>query len=333
MSHPKYSSAAEFNAPHSGNHFLNSRGCKLHFRCSADLPPEKRKQVCFWLHGYSAHINKPDFQVLSKCLNDKGVVVFGVDMQGHGYSEGERALVTSHDHLVEDICKFIHHIYEDDLRHENCGLSMGDAADIETLYALRKLPFFLLGSSMGGAVSVLASLKLSNMPKFIGCALLAPFLGNAKLPHWLLVEFLRYTFVYFSPNSHMPSFLSNVSDNSLTWLNEEDILMAEMDQWGKEGALGFGLGMKWGTANMFLTLGPHILEKFSDINFPFLILHDPGDEICSIDGSYNMLRGSSTPEDDKKLIEVPGFLHGMMYNFPDEVCEHVIEWVNSKCNK
>ena len=171
------------------------------------------------------------------------------------------------------------------------------------------------------------------MPQFIGCTLLAPFLGNAKLPHWLLVEFLKYTFVYWTPNSHMPQFLSNISDNTLTWTNENDILLAEMDAWGNEGALGFGGGMKWGTANMFIAMGPHLVEKFKEVEYPFLILHDPADEICSIDGSHNMMQQTSTPEEDKKVIEVHGFLHGMIYNNPEEVCDHVVEWIQSRVAK
>jgi alpha-beta hydrolase superfamily lysophospholipase len=266
-------------------------------------------------------------------MNARGVVVMGLDMQGHGHSEGERALALSHEHLVEDICQFIHHIYEDDLTSAECRMQLGEGLDLALLVSLRDLPFFLMGSSMGGAVSTLASLQLCTMPQYIGCTLLAPFLGNAKLPHWLLVEFFKYTFAYWTPNSHMPSFLSNISDNTLTWTNENDILLAEMDAWGNEGALGFGQGMKWGTANMFLSMGPHIVEKFKEINYPFLILHDPADEICSIDGSHNMMKHTSTPDEDKKVIEVNGFLHGMIYNNPEEVCDHVVEWIQSRVAK
>lgn len=325
-----YTSATEFNQPHSGNYFVNHMNHKLHFRCNANMSTSQRKIVCFWLHGYTAHCNKPDFNRYTDLMNAHGVVVMGLDMQGHGHSEGERALVLSHEHLVRDICQFVHHIYEDDLTDEDCKMTLGDDITIDLLNSLRDMPFFLMGSSMGGAVSTLASLCLCEMPKYVGCVLLAPFLGNAQLPHWLLVEFFKLTFATWTPNWHMPSFLSNVSDNTLTWKDENDILMAEMDAWGNEGGLGFGLGMKWGTANMFLTMGPHIRDKFKDISYPFLILHDPKDEICGIEGSYNMMKHASTPDEDKKLIEVEGFLHGMIYNHPQEVCDHVVEWVQSR---
>ena len=280
--------------------------------------------------SFSSHCNKPDFQVFTDLMNGRGVVVIGLDMQGHGHSEGERALVMHHDHLVEDICQLVHHIYEDELTSEDCRMNLGDELRLDFINSLRKLPFFLMGSSMGGAVSTLASMRLCTMPKYAGCTLLAPFLGNAKLPHWLLVEFFEYTFATWTPNWHMPSFLTNVSDNSLTWVNENDIILAEMDAWGNEGGLGFGLGMKWGTANMFLTMGPHIQEMLREVNFPFLIIHDPDDEICLIDGSRNMIDKTSTPNADKKLVEVEGFLHGMIYNYPEKVCDHVIEWINSR---
>lgn len=78
----------------------------------------------------------------------------GLDMQGHGHSEGERALVLSHEHLIDDICQFIHHIYEDDLTSEDCRMQRGDALELILLQSLRELPFFLMGSSMGGGEKI-----------------------------------------------------------------------------------------------------------------------------------------------------------------------------------
>lgn len=264
-------------------------------------------------------------------MNAHGVVVLGLDMQGHGHSEGERALAMTHEHLVSDVCQFVHHIYEDDLGSDDCRMTLADDdLEREMILSLRTLPFFLMGSSMGGAISVLSSLQLCKKPHFVGCTLLAPYLGHAKLPHWLIVEFFKYTFGVWTPNWHMPPFLTNVTDDTLTWTDENDILLAEMDAWGNEGGLGFGHNMKWGTANMFLAMGPLIVDALKDITFPFLILHDPGDEICNIEGSRNMLLMSSTPEKDKTLIEVDGYLHGLIYNRPKEVCDFVVEWVQER---
>ena len=104
---------------------------------------------------HRAHCNKPDFKRYTDVMNARGVVVMGLDMQGHGHSEGERALALSHEHLVDDICQFIHHVYEDDLTNEDCRLQCGENLDLTLLQSLRALPFFLMGSSMGGGKSII----------------------------------------------------------------------------------------------------------------------------------------------------------------------------------
>jgi hypothetical protein len=42
----------------------------------------------------------------------------------------------------------------------------------------------------------------------------------------------------------------------------------------------------------------------SSVAHPFLILHDPGDEICEIEGSRMLVKQSVTPDENKELIEV-----------------------------
>jgi hypothetical protein len=80
--------------------------------------------------------------------------------------------------------------------------------------------------------------------------------------------------------------------------------MTEADTWGNEGALGWNKGMRWATALMFIEFGAAIRESMSSVAHPFLILHDPGDEICGIEGSRMLMQQSVTPAENKELIEV-----------------------------
>ena len=43
--------------------------------------------------------------------------------------------------------------------------------------------------------------------------------------------------------------------SSATWKDEEHIAFAEMDTWGKPGAVGYNQPMKWGTAASFIDMG------------------------------------------------------------------------------
>jgi hypothetical protein len=102
----------------------------------------------------------------------------------------------------------------------------------------------------------------------------------------------------------MPAFLNNVGNNSLTFKHPEALQMTEADTWGNEGALGWNKGMRWATALMFIEFGAAIRASMSSVAHPFLILHDPGDEICGIEGSRMLMQQSVTPAENKELIEV-----------------------------
>jgi hypothetical protein len=65
---------------------------------------------------------------------------------------------------------------------------------------------------MGGAVTALASQRLSAYPNYLGSVLLAPYLGAAKVPHWIVIRILRATVVTCFPNSQMPAWLDRTAD-------------------------------------------------------------------------------------------------------------------------
>jgi dipeptidyl aminopeptidase/acylaminoacyl peptidase len=60
---------------------------------------------------------------------------------------------------------------------------------------------------------------------------------------------------------------------------------------------------------------------------PFLILHDPHEEVVSIEGSRRLFAQAKTPVTNKKLVELPGYLHGLLCNHPKEVLSTVTEWM------
>jgi hypothetical protein len=102
----------------------------------------------------------------------------------------------------------------------------------------------------------------------------------------------------------MPTCLSNVTDYSLTFKHEASLQMLEADTWGKNGALGWGKNVRWGTALMFIDFAKALEPFMSTVAYPFLILHDPGDEICDIAGSRMLMEKSATAGEKKKLVEV-----------------------------
>lgn len=114
----------------------------------------------------------------------------------------------------------------------------------------------------------------------------------------------RYTVGTCAPTALMPPSMNDVSDNTKTFKHPDSLLMCEADSWGKEGGLGWNQGMRWGTALMFVDFAPVLRDSMPTTAHPFLIIHDPADEICSIKGSQMLMEKSLTPQHQKQLIEV-----------------------------
>ena len=91
-----------------------------------------------------------------------GYHVCGLDFEGHGLSPGVRALVHDYQHMVQDLTEFVRALKTDDT------------------------PVLLMGQSMGGGMSLLASVG-SLRDALAGTVLLAPMLGigeTLRPPAW-----------------------------------------------------------------------------------------------------------------------------------------------------
>lgn len=185
--------AASFNRPRSGNTFVNSNGHELHFRVQWENFANA-KRVMFYVPGYSGHINRPEFFKFTDYMNEHNTVVIAADMQGHGHSGGERCLVLRHSHLLDDVIQLVDGFMNVNSSERFSFDSAEGSFQREHIPLLQNLPFFVMGSSMGGAISTMVAQTFhadkAKFPTFKGAILLAPAL-SFKTPHWLLVEALR----------------------------------------------------------------------------------------------------------------------------------------------
>lgn len=320
--------AADFNAPQTENIMINEAGYRLHIR-SSQLPISQCRAVMYYVHGYGAHVNRPEVIKMIRYMNERGVCVLCFDQQGHGYSEGIRALVEHHDHLVRDLLQFVSFFSIQDTPATQERFILDSLLTPSYLDGLRNLPFFITGASMGGAVAALASLSLRQCERFVGMALLAPAL-RFTLPNCLVKNILKYTIGMLYPAAQMPASATAVTNNSYIWSDPEVLLYAELDTYGKPGALGYNVGMRYGTACMFMELQSALDAHLADITSPFLIIHDPDDKICIYDGSVNMMEVTSTAVKNKEIAQVPGWLHGLLGNKNTEICDMIIAFMEPR---
>lgn len=316
--------------------WTNRRHHRLHVRSWMPAAAAIRGTV-FWMHGYAGHVNSKHTVRYPQVLCDSGYAVLAFECEGHGYSPGERCFIRSFDDVLDDAVDFISLVLgtggpPSSRRHR----LLAEADGPQQLDAMRRGRFVVFGESMGGAIALHTALRIQEgdlddavTAEFAGAVVCAPALA-VSLPPVVVQVLLRNLVVPLVPSLPMPSAVSKNAtiDKALMLRDPELIKMVEMDEWGEaKGALGWHKPMKWATAGAFSKLYSALEENMQSMAFPFLVLHDPGDQICKIDGAHRLMELS--PSADKQLIEVPNGLHDLIVNEQDVVHKHVIAFLQS----
>jgi len=140
------------------NYFKNKSGLWLHVRrwhphASSNYTTLPRG-VVFLVHGYAEHIGR--YEHIAERLARLGYYVCGIDHQGHGMSDGDRAHVERFEHFVQDYLAF--------MAFEQANL----LAEWQTRNASTQFepitnpPCFILGHSMGGLIAYFLALAIQG---------------------------------------------------------------------------------------------------------------------------------------------------------------------------
>ena len=141
---------------HTENYFINDRNMKLYYQIYQPITIINKKEnipVILMIHGYadSSHC----FQRYTAIrLAKYGFIMIGIDLEGHGKSDGLHLYIQDFNKIVLDVLQFIKYI-QSNLFPNN--------------------PLFLLGESMGGAICCsLCFIAEEYNVKIDGCILQAP---------------------------------------------------------------------------------------------------------------------------------------------------------------
>eukprot|EP00930_Biecheleria_cincta_P081650 TRINITY_DN7087_c0_g1_i2.p1 TRINITY_DN7087_c0_g1~~TRINITY_DN7087_c0_g1_i2.p1 ORF type:complete len:138 (+),score=32.86 TRINITY_DN7087_c0_g1_i2:264-677(+) len=94
--------------------------------------------------------------------------------------------------------------------------------------------------------------------------------------------------------------------------------------------LGYNQAMRWGTAGAFSELFSHIEEDMEDVDFPFLVIHDPEDSTCLFSGSERLIQ--LAPSEDKLLYEMhTGGLHCLPMAELEDYVRVMTSWMKKRC--
>jgi alpha-beta hydrolase superfamily lysophospholipase len=318
------------NLPQTDEFVYNTRGQRLHVRSS--WPAIKAKAVIIFLHGYAAHISRPQHESISKVMNENGYAYIGLDFHGHGYSEGIKAYYSDFTHLEDDVLSLLFHLY----RKKDGDNSKFDGDVCNLRRRAYGLPFYLMGSSQGGAVALRLGNRLHNTPTFAfsvyfrGCILLSPFI-KANTPSTFKRILLENTMVQLFPKGFVTSAQSRDAVNSVTFSDPDYIAYIKSDEYPTNpDGLTYADPIRYKTAAETINMVLNMPNTIKQVSFPFVVFHDDKDVISLVDGIKDLMRLAKTSQNHKVYKQVNDGMHDVIVNKMEDVLPDIIQWLNTE---
>jgi len=255
--------------------------------------PVHPKAAIFLIHGLSEHSSR--YAHLAQRLTAQDIAVFTFDGRGHGKSSLPKPDVYFEDHT--DYLKDI------------------DALFQKAHSYLPKLPIFLYGHSMGGALA--ASYVINYSPEVKGVILSAAALKPAENTSKILIAASSLI------SKYAPKLKVLKLDPKQISHDEEEVSKYIADP------LIYSDPIPARTAYEVLQMMRGIEEKAGSFTLPVLILHGSEDKLTNPKGSDEFFKKAGSK--DKTLIPYPGLYHELHNEFEkDEVIKRIISWIEKR---
>ncbi|KAI5083393.1 hypothetical protein GOP47_0003136 [Adiantum capillus-veneris] len=262
---------------------INSRGIEI-FTKSWLPAKEKIKAIVFICHGYGDTCTF-FLEGFSRILAKAGYAVFGMDYPGCGLSAGLHGYIPDFNRLVDDVIE--------------------NYSSIKARPEYAKLPCFLFGQSMGGAVALKMHLKQETA--WNGAILVAPMCKMAAemYPPWILVLILKAVCFIFPRAKLVPN--KNLAD-----LAFRDVKKRIQTAYN---VTGYKDPPRLRTALEMLRATDEISSRLHEISLPLLILHGACDVIT--DPSVSKALYEQSRSLDKTLRIYDEAWHSLLDGEPD----------------
>lgn len=249
-------------------------------------PGEDTKAVIILVHGLGEHVQR--YNQWADRFKAESFAFVGVDLPGHGRSDGRRGNIKSYELLSE----------------------MLDILLKTVSHTFPGLPVYLYGHSMGGGI-VLDYIIRKN-PSIQGAIVTSPWIRLSYRPariKLIMASVLKYLLPGLVQKSGLE--VTHLSHNeTISDAYEKDPLV--------HGRISVSLFVS--TVNA----GEHSLKHASELKIPTLLLHGSDDKICSPEASREF--ASKSPMVDMKIWE--GGYHELHNEpFKDEVFHFIINWL------
>ncbi len=255
-------------------------------------PGEQLRAVVVFVHGLGEHIHR--YSGWAGLFNETMIGFAGVDLPGHGRSDGKRGHIKSYAITDEMI---------------NILLS-------ECRKTFPGVPLFLYGHSLGGGI-VLDFLIRKN-PKVKGAIVTSPWLKLAFEPDkskiWLAGIVKNILPALAQPSGLIVEHISHEKEVVDKYKNDKLV----------HGKISVSL------IHAAFSAGADALKNASQLKTPLLLMHGSDDQICSPEGSSEF--ASKTKLAELKIWE--GGYHELHNDFyRDELFDFIISWINTRLTK
>ncbi|XP_021502555.1 monoglyceride lipase isoform X2 [Meriones unguiculatus] len=296
-------------------HLVNADGQYLF--CRYWKPSGTPKALIFVSHGAGEHCGRYD--ELAQMLKGLDMLVFAHDHVGHGQSEGERMVVSDFQVFVRDVLQHVDTVQKD----------------------YPEVPVFLLGHSMGGAISILAAAERPT--HFSGMVLISPLvlanpesastlkdnLKNKASPIekattlttiWIPFAFYLWVLAAKVLNLVLPNMSLGRIDSSVLSRNK-----SEVDQYDSDPLI-CRAGVKVCFGIQLMNAVSRVERAMPKLTLPFLLLQGSADRLCDSKGAYLLMESSRSQDKTLKMYE--GAYHVLHKELP-EVTNSVLHEINT----
>ncbi|XP_027088542.1 caffeoylshikimate esterase-like [Coffea arabica] len=286
---------------HKESFMLNKKSMKIFTQSWQPDSTARLKGLVGMVHGYSSESSWL-FELNAVAIAKAGYFVCALDLEGHGYSEGLPGQISNFQFLVSDCILFFN-----SARAEH-----------------PKLPAFLYGESMGGAIAILIGLGQRN--EWNGIVLSGPMCGvsNKFKPLWPLEKLLPVA-AFIAPSWRI-TFMKPPARGSYkeAWKKQLVAKSPNRPSSGRPPAI---------TAQELMKTCSYIQRKCHELEVPLLILHGEDDRICDPEAAKFVFESAASK--DKTLKIFPGMRHQLIGE-PNESVELifgiVISWIEVRAD-
>lgn len=256
-------------------------------RGKVESPGEHTKAVIIMVHGLGEHIQR--YTYWAELFKKEGIGFLGVDLPGHGRSDGRRGNIKSYAVTDEMI----------DILLKSCN---------QTFPGCR---VYIYGHSLGGGIVL--DYLIRKKPKLKGAIVTSPWLRLSFEPpksKMMLASAMKHLI----PSLVQPSGL-NVNHIS----HDQQIVERYKNDPLVHGKISVGLFVE------AMTAAKHSLSHASELITPTLMLHGSNDQLTSPDASREF--ASKTNLVELKIWD-GGFHELHNEPFKEEVFRCIMEWIN-----